>query len=148
MASVIGCPPGRDARSSRLGVGVVACASPRDASPISMRVVHGVTSRRVFEELRTTNHRARGRCLSARYHPVDATTTSVEVAYAVGKQIGGAVERNRLRRRLRAIVADIAPELPAGAFLITPTPAARDLVYTELRAELSGTLRRVTRTPA
>ncbi|MEZ5137626.1 MAG: ribonuclease P protein component [Acidimicrobiales bacterium] len=47
--------------------------------------------------------------------PDDAGT---RVAHAIPKRVGGAVERNRLRRRLRAIVAELAEvpgAVPAGA---------------------------------
>jgi len=55
------------------------------------------------------------------------------VAYAIGSKVGGAVERNRLRRRLRAIVREVAPELRPGAYLITAAPAAAHLTFGELR---------------
>ena len=56
-----------------------------------------------------------------------------QVAYAIGSKVGGAVVRNRLRRRLRAIAHEAAPQLPPGAYLITAAPAAADLTFGELR---------------
>jgi ribonuclease P protein component len=56
-----------------------------------------------------------------------------QVAYAIGSKVGGAVVRNRLRRRLRAIAHEAAPQLPKGAYLITAAPAAADLTFGELR---------------
>lgn len=47
------------------------------------------------------------------------------VAYAVGRRSGGAVERNRIRRRLRHVVADHAPRLrPDYQYLIGAGPEA------------------------
>jgi ribonuclease P protein component len=48
--------------------------------------------------------------------------------------VGTAVVRNRLRRRLRALVAELAP--PSGTYLVVATPAAAGLSFAELRAEL------------
>jgi ribonuclease P protein component len=40
---------------------------------------------------------------------------AARVAYAIPKSVGNAVERNRVRRRLRAAVAGCADELRPGA---------------------------------
>lgn len=65
------------------------------------------------------------------------------VAYAISRRVGGAVVRNRLRRRLRAIVAtaDTAP----GAYLVRVTPAAATLPFPELQALVRSALRGLTR---
>lgn len=52
----------------------------------------------------------------------------LRVAYAIGTRTGNAVIRNRLRRRLRAVVADLAAEesdlMPSGVLLISAGPEA------------------------
>jgi ribonuclease P protein component len=58
------------------------------------------------------------------------------VAYSVGRRIGGAVVRNRLRRRLRAAVADI-PGLVPGAYLVGVSPGATALAYEDLKAQVT-----------
>lgn len=55
------------------------------------------------------------------------------VAYAVGRSVGSAVERNRLRRRLRAVVRELAAELRPGAYLVGVGPEAASLGFDELR---------------
>jgi ribonuclease P protein component len=57
------------------------------------------------------------------------------VAFAVGRRVGTAVARNRIRRQLRAVVAELAPELAPGAYLLAyrgapgiDSLALRDLV--------------------
>ena len=55
------------------------------------------------------------------------------VAYAVGRRVGGAVVRNRLRRRLRAVVSELEPQLKGGAYLVGAAPAATELTYGDLR---------------
>jgi len=55
------------------------------------------------------------------------------VGYAIGRSHGGAVERNRLRRRLRAAVRASGADLPVGAYLLRAGPVAADLGFAELR---------------
>lgn len=52
--------------------------------------------------------------------------------------------RNRIRRRLRAIVRDIGAELVPGAYLVGAGADAATLPYGELRATVSEALRAVT----
>lgn len=57
----------------------------------------------------------------------------VRVAYAVGRKAGGAVVRNRLRRRLRALVHEEQARLLPGAYLIGAAAAAAAMSYGELK---------------
>ena len=75
----------------------------------------------------------------------------VRVAYAIGRPVGTAVVRNRLRRRLRAVVRELDAAtggLPPGAYLVTPRPEAVPRRYDELRADLGAALTAATRPPA
>lgn len=65
------------------------------------------------------------------------------VAYAVGRWAGGAVVRNRIRRRLRAIVRELNDELAPGAYLLGAGADAATLPYGELRMTVSEALRAV-----
>jgi ribonuclease P protein component len=65
------------------------------------------------------------------------------VAYAIGKRVGPAVTRNRVRRRLRAAVASYRPQLqPGRAYLFGASPAAAATPYGELEAAVSRLLGR------
>jgi ribonuclease P protein component len=64
----------------------------------------------------------------------DAEDAPPRVAFAVGRRVGGAVARNRLRRRLRAVARSAA--LPAGAWLIGAGPDASVASAEELSAWL------------
>jgi ribonuclease P protein component len=68
---------------------------------------------------------------------------SPKVAYAVGRRVGNAVKRNRLRRRLRAVVADLAPELRPGAYLLSASPEAVELAFGELRTAVAEAVKAV-----
>lgn len=62
-------------------------------------------------------------------------TTPPRVAYAVSKRVGGAVTRNRVRRRLRAAVRDNLPHLRPGAAYLVGAGAGADRVgFDELEA--------------
>ena len=67
------------------------------------------------------------------------------VAYAVGRRAGGAVVRNRIRRRLRAVLRELSDELVPGAYLVGAGAEAASLSYGELRATVSEALRAVVR---
>ncbi|MEW6153604.1 MAG: ribonuclease P protein component [Actinomycetota bacterium] len=70
--------------------------------------------------------------------------SSPRVAYAVGRQVGGAVVRNRLRRRLREIIRQASADLSPGDYLVGAGPAAAAISYGELRATVTEALRAAT----
>jgi ribonuclease P protein component len=62
------------------------------------------------------------------------------VAYAVGKRVGTAVARNRVRRRLRAAVTQrhqgpVGP-LPSGDYLVSAGAGAVTCTWSDLTAHL------------
>lgn len=62
------------------------------------------------------------------------------VAYALGRRVGTAPVRNRLRRRLRAVVAGLESELvPGSAYLIAARPEAVRMSTAELETALRQT---------
>ena len=65
------------------------------------------------------------------------------MAYAIGRAVGPAVTRNLLRRRLRAMVAARAHDLPAGLFLIGASPAAAARSFADLQVDLDRLIARV-----
>lgn len=70
-------------------------------------------------------------------------TAVPEVGFAIGKHVGGAVVRNKLRRRLRTLLDQ--HELPNRALLLRPQAAAADCSFAELRATVDDALGAVAR---
>ena len=62
---------------------------------------------------------------------------SARVAYAISRRVGGAVQRNRLRRRLRAAASELGGQLRSGAYLVSAGPGAKLASFAELRAKLA-----------
>jgi ribonuclease P protein component len=67
-----------------------------------------------------------------------------QVAYAVNRKVGNAVQRNRLRRRLRAIVAERSVDLPVGAYVVRSTIGGPALEFDELKVAMSQALDQAT----
>ena len=67
------------------------------------------------------------------------------MAYTVGRRVGGAVVRNRVRRRLRAATREVRPVLRPGAYLISVGPEAARSSYRGLKAAVTEALTAVVR---
>lgn len=47
-----------------------------------------------------------------------AADTPTKIGFSVSKKVGSAVERNKLKRRMRAMVADVYPRMKTGYMLV------------------------------
>ena len=73
----------------------------------------------------------------------DASAPSLRIGIAASRKVGGAVVRNRIRRRLKSIARELAPRLPSGTdILIGVRPEAATASSAELRDALLHCLRR------
>lgn len=73
-------------------------------------------------------------------------STATHVAFAINRAYGSAVRRNRLRRRLRAVLAEVDREqpLPTGMLLIGARRTnADELTFDQVRAELRQLIARI-----
>jgi ribonuclease P protein component len=103
--------------------------------------------RREFERLTRDGRRARSATLWCRSLD-DPTVVPPRVAFAIGRGVGAAVVRNRLRRRLRELVraatAGDAPLLACGLVLLGARPEAAERSFVELGDEVTALLQAVT----
>jgi ribonuclease P protein component len=98
-----------------------------------------VRDRASFAALRRDGIRRRAGALTVVRLPVEAGGSPVPaVAFAIGKPVGTAVARNRLRRRLRALLVEVAP--PPGTYLVSAGPRAKTASDQDLRAALAEAL--------
>ncbi len=72
---------------------------------------------------------------------LDPTLSMPHVAFAIGRPVGTAVVRNRLRRRLRALLADA--DLPAGWYLFGARPDAGEHTFDSLSSTVDRLTARV-----
>jgi ribonuclease P protein component len=78
-----------------------------------------------------------------------SATVPARAGFVVGKVVGPAVIRNRVRRRLQHLVADRIDRLQPGALLVVrATPPAAALSYAALGDALDRVLDRVSSVPA
>jgi ribonuclease P protein component len=65
-----------------------------------------------------------------------------QAAFVVGRTAGGAVTRNRVRRRLRAALRELqaAGRLPAGSYLLGGSADLADLPWSELVEQLGSAI--------
>ena len=117
-----------------------AAAPPREGPQPPVGLIWRVRDRATFRLLAAGSRRRRG--------PVSITCTSAAsggppvVAYAVGRPVGNAVTRNRVRRRLREAVRAEAAGLRAGhAYLVGARPGLERLTQRDLESTIRAILR-------
>jgi len=71
----------------------------------------------------------------------DSEVVPPQVAFAIGRATGSAVQRNLLRRRLRALLRDC--DVPPGLLLIGANQRASERTFDELRQCLTSLIRKL-----
>jgi len=111
-------------------------------------VIWRIRDRTTFVELRRRGVRARIGPL-ALSHLADDLGQPPRVGYAIGRHVGSAVVRNRVRRRLQAGVAELVStadhRLGSGAYLITVAPGATALSFGALKDHVAALVDQVER---
>jgi ribonuclease P protein component len=110
-----------------------------------------IGERREFERLTRHGRRAHTSTLWCRYLR-DPAVVPPRVAFAIGRPVGSAVVRNRLRRRLRELLRAAAggdrPLLPSGHLLVGARPGAGERSFDELGTEVTDLLTAAVEVPA
>ena len=92
-----------------------------------------------FQALRRDGWAVRRGSLRVVYRPACGSQAGVRVAFAIGREVGTAVVRNRTRRRLRSVMTELAlPDggLPVGDYLIRVDRAGANADSSDLRETL------------
>jgi ribonuclease P protein component len=105
----------------------------------SVGLIWRIRDRATFTALARSRRRVRRGPITVTWAPGDPAEPP-RVAYAIGRRVGGATVRNRVRRRLRAIVGDLRPGLGPGAWLIGAAPEVATLSYDELKSTVAKAL--------
>ncbi|HWJ83703.1 MAG TPA: ribonuclease P protein component [Nocardioides sp.] len=98
---------------------------------------HRLTDPAGFRSATRRGRRAAARTLVAHY---ETGSDPLEAGFVVGKQVGGAVVRNRVRRRLRHATREllVVGALPdAGRLVVRALPASAGATYGELSSDLA-----------
>jgi ribonuclease P protein component len=104
-------------------------------------VIGRIGDRATFQALRRNGRRTRRGPITVLYLPgsrdgaPEGAVARVRVAFGVGRKVGHAVARNKIRRRLRHIMRELdnrSGELMPGSYLVTVQPAVTELSYGEL----------------
>ncbi|NLV55636.1 MAG: ribonuclease P protein component [Acidimicrobiales bacterium] len=93
--------------------------------------------------VREAGRRGRSGPVTVRYLPVAGEDRCL-VAYAIGKRTGTAVVRNRIRRRLRPLVDELAltGTLPSGALLVSAAAPVAAAPFDDVRRHLGQAVAR------
>jgi ribonuclease P protein component len=118
----------------------------RQGSPPPVGLIWAIRERSAFAQVSSQGQRARAGVLWCTFilDPPNSDTPP-RVAFALGRALGSAVVRNRVRRRLRALLqrSSSQAELPPGTYLFGAVPAAASLSSPELQFDLNLLLQRV-----
>jgi ribonuclease P protein component len=111
---------------------------------VPARTVGRITRRAAFAELQRSRARGASGPVRVTFVPAPVGDSAVypQVAYAISRNCGGAVVRNSLRRRARAVVRSTASDLARGTYLIRLEPSAAALGPPVLRKDVAVALRR------
>jgi ribonuclease P protein component len=129
----------------------VTTALGRDTVASARPGLWRVTDRTAFMAIRRAGRRARRGPLTVTWLPPTpgAAVEPPRVAFAIGRAVGGAVVRNRIRRRLRAGLRElqVTHGLPHGSYLLSGGPELARLPWPDLCSVLADAVHAATDRP-
>jgi ribonuclease P protein component len=105
-------------------------------------LIDRIHERTIFARMRVEGKRVRSGSLWCSVI-LDPSLPAPKVAYAIGKRSGSAVARNRIRRRLRPLLAANSSQLPRGYFLVGAASEVATMPTTTLNSEVAQLVQRV-----
>jgi ribonuclease P protein component len=135
--------PSPDAQSS----GSRGDSTPAHQGPLqAFRLIWRVRGQSSFRALARGHRRAAGD-LEVRTVVLGSSEEPPRVAYAVGRAVGNAVMRNRVRRKLRAATVENSDLLQRGSgYLVRARPGAASTPTSELASTMRAILSRMSET--
>jgi ribonuclease P protein component len=100
--------------------------------PRAHRVVSGSDYRRISRKGRRVSGR-----VAIVYLDREQAGEPARFGFIVSRAVGGAVQRNRVRRRLKAVCFALLGDAPARSVVIRALPAAATAPWSELRDEVT-----------
>jgi ribonuclease P protein component len=73
----------------------------------------------------------------------DSSLPGAHVGYAIGRNVGGAVLRNRIRRQLRVLLEAKSNQMPAGWYLVGVQPRVGAMSWVDLGVTVDQLLAKV-----
>lgn len=118
--------------------------------PPAVGLIWRVRDRAAFTALQRHGRRQRRGPVTVTFLAEAAPEAQAEppkVAFAVGRNVGRAVRRNRVRRQLRSIMRELVarPETPVGpgTYLVSTRPGVTTLSYQELKRTVETALEQI-----
>ncbi len=108
----------------------------------SLGLIDRVRERDAFVRLRRDGVRVRTDPLWCSF-VLDPDLVHPQVAFAIGRTLGSAVSRNRLRRRLRAVLAN--SDVPPGIYLVGARVPACEQAFPDVQRTMTSLLDKVHR---
>jgi ribonuclease P protein component len=111
-------------------------------------LISGIADRAVFGQIRKSGRHVRSADLRFRFLTTGTGADlagTPQVAYSISRKVGNAVVRNRLRRRLRAILTEELGDdgsLTVLAAVVIVLPGARDRTFLELQGQVQELMKK------
>ena len=67
----------------------------------------------------------------------------IKIGFSVSKKVGNAINRNKIKRRMRAILTDLVPQMQVKQnYIFIAKPNASEATFDNLKADIINTLKK------